>query len=91
VIDSHIHLWGTEVAGADWLAGDGVTPAALKVALDAMGPGRLMIGSNWPVSSLRAPLDVELGALVALLDPLPGTEREKVLAGTAVDSCRLAL
>ena len=72
------------------LSGDGVRPAALEVALDAMGPGRLMIGSDWPVSSLRAPLDVELGALVALLDPLSETEREQVLTGTAVDSYRLA-
>lgn len=71
------------------LSGDGVTPAALEVVLDAVGPGRLMIGSDWPVSTLRAPLDVELGTLVALLDPLSAAERYKVLAGTAVDSYRL--
>ena len=68
------------------LSGDGVRPAALEVALDAMGPGRLMIGSDWPVSTLRAPLDVELGALVAALDPLSDSERRQVLTGTAVDS-----
>lgn len=72
------------------LSGDGVRPAALDVALGAMGPGRLMIGSDWPVSSLRAPLDVELGALVAVLDPLSDTEREQVLTGTAVDSYGLS-
>ncbi|MFC1412642.1 amidohydrolase [Streptacidiphilus sp. N1-12] len=71
------------------LSGDGVRPAALEVALEALGPGRLMIGSDWPVSSLRAPLDVELGALVALLDPLSDAERAQVLSGTAVDSYRL--
>lgn len=68
------------------LSGDGVTPAALDVALDALGPSRLMIGSDWPVSSLRATLDIELAGLVALLDPLSATERENILAGTAVES-----
>jgi len=68
------------------LSGDGVTPAALDVALGAMGPDRLMIGSDWPVSSLRVPLDVELSTLVALLDPLSESEREKVLTGTAIDT-----
>jgi L-fuconolactonase len=71
------------------LSGDGVRPATLDVALDALGPGRLMIGSDWPVSTLRAPLDVELGALVTVLDPLSATERQQVLTGTAVDSYRL--
>jgi L-fuconolactonase len=72
------------------LSGDGVTPTALEVALDALGPGRLMIGSDWPVSSLRAPLDVELSTLIKLLDPLSDAERASVLTGTAVDSYRLA-
>ncbi|MFE4549819.1 amidohydrolase family protein [Streptomyces sp. NPDC056785] len=68
------------------LSGVGVLPAALDVALDAVGPGRLMIGSDWPVSTLRAPLHAELGALVALLGPLSDAERAQVLAGTAADS-----
>ena len=71
------------------LSGDGVTPTALEVALDALGPGRLMIGSDWPVSSLRTPLDVELSTLIALLDLLSDAERASVLTGTAVDSYRL--
>jgi predicted TIM-barrel fold metal-dependent hydrolase len=45
-----------------------------------------MIGSDWPVSSLRVPLDVELSTLVSLLDPLSASEREKVLTGTAIDT-----
>ncbi|SEG84617.1 L-fuconolactonase [Actinacidiphila yanglinensis] len=73
------------------LSGDAVRPAALDVALDALGPGRLMIGSDWPVSSLRVPLHDELGALTALLDPLSDSEREQVLAGTAIDSYGLAV
>lgn len=74
------------------LSGDGVTPDALEVALDALGPGRLMIGSDWPVSSLRVPLDVELSGLIALLDKvgsLSDAERYSVLSGAAVDSYRL--
>ncbi|WP_194910972.1 amidohydrolase family protein [Catenulispora rubra] len=100
------HLGDPDGAGASWparmraltpypnvrmkLSGDGVTPARLDIALDTMGPDRLMIGSDWPVSSLRAPLEAELGALVALLDALSETERREVLAGTAVDSYGLA-
>jgi L-fuconolactonase len=72
------------------LSGDGVTSAALEVALDALGPGRLMIGSDWPVSSLRTPLNVELKTLTALLAALSDAERESVLTGTAADSYRLA-
>ncbi|WP_329528365.1 amidohydrolase family protein [Streptomyces sp. NBC_01462] len=96
------HLGDPGGAGAPWqdrvralapypnvrmkLSGDCVLPAALDVALDAVGPGRLMIGSDWPVSTLRAPLRAELSALVALLGPLSDAEREQVLAGTAADS-----
>jgi L-fuconolactonase len=72
------------------LSGEGVTPTALELALDALGPARLMIGSDWPVSSLRAPLDVELNTLIALLAPLSHAERRSVLTHTAVDSYRLA-
>jgi L-fuconolactonase len=73
------------------LSGDGVTPAALDVALEAIGPDRLMIGSDWPVSSLRGPLDVELSTLVSLLDPLSASDREKALTGTAVDTYGLVV
>lgn len=45
-----------------------------------------MIGSDWPVSTLRAPLRAELSALVALLGPLSDAEREQVLVSTAADS-----
>jgi L-fuconolactonase len=72
------------------VSGDDVTPAALEIVLEALGAERLMIGSDWPVSSLRAPLDSELAALVALLDPLSESERGRVLVGTAVDSYGLA-
>lgn len=96
------HLGDPGGAGAPWqdrvralapypnvrmkLSGDGDRRAALDIALGAVGPGRLMLGSDWPVSTLRAPLHAELGALVTLLDPLSETERQQVLAGTAADS-----
>jgi L-fuconolactonase len=52
-------------------------------ALEAFGPGRLMFGSDWPVSTLATSHGTVLdttGELVAELSP---AERELVFAGSA--------
>jgi L-fuconolactonase len=54
-----------------------------QIALDAFGPGRLMFGSDWPVSTLGAPYQQVLAAARALTADLSEAERDAVFAGTA--------
>jgi L-fucono-1,5-lactonase len=49
----------------------------------AFGPGRLMFGSDWPVSSLTAPYGEIAGSYMALLDGLGAADRDAILDGTA--------
>ncbi|MGO4859774.1 amidohydrolase family protein [Arthrobacter sp. 2MCAF14] len=53
-------------------------------ALDAFGPGRLMFGSDWPVSTLGAPYGRTLEVLLELAEELTSGERAEFLEGTAV-------
>ncbi|OFI38874.1 amidohydrolase [Arthrobacter sp. SW1] len=53
-------------------------------ALEAFGPERLMIGGDWPVSSLGAPYSETLAVLLELLSELSDAERQQILEGTAV-------
>lgn len=70
------------------LPGVPYTPEALRPlwdeALDAFGPGRLMIGGDWPVSTLGAPYGRTLEVLLELAEELTSAEREEFLEGTAV-------
>ncbi|WP_431279575.1 amidohydrolase family protein [Leifsonia poae] len=99
------HLGDASVGGPAWelgiealaacpnvrvkLSGDHATSPAARVVLDKLGAGRVMIGSDWPVSSLRQPVDTEIASLVALLDTLTPEDRDRVLTGTALDTYRL--
>lgn len=55
------------------------TPSALRpawdAALEAFGPHRLMIGSDWPVSLHGGPLEETLGVLDSLVDELSPDEK----------------
>jgi L-fuconolactonase len=65
-------------------SGDGAFEPAVRVALDAFGPGRLMFGSDWPIAP--TPFDVTSGAgrLLAHLQGVLDTDaRAQVLSGTA--------
>jgi L-fuconolactonase len=72
------------------LSGDHATAATAGLVLDALGPSRVLVGSDWPVSTVRQPLDVEFESLVSLLGGLASDERDRVLTGTAVATYRLA-
>ncbi|GAA5190662.1 amidohydrolase family protein [Arthrobacter gyeryongensis] len=53
-------------------------------ALEAFGPERLMIGGDWPVSTLGAPYGRTLEVLLELAGELTSAERREFLEGTAV-------
>jgi L-fuconolactonase len=72
------------------LSGAHATARTVSVVLEALGADRVLLGSDWPVSTLRRPLGVELAALVGLLDGLSEVERERVLGGTATATYGLA-
>jgi L-fuconolactonase len=72
----------TEADPASWTVED-LRPYADTV-LEAFGPGRLMYGSDWPVSTLAADYGEVLAAAHELTEGLSGPERTEVFEGTAV-------
>ena len=81
----HVHckLSGlvTEAAWSGWKKSD-FTPY-LEVALEAFGPGRLMIGSDWPVCTLAAEYADTIGIVRDFLAPLVADERDAIEGGNA--------
>src|SRR5262249_40196339 len=71
----------TEGAWDAWTVAD-LRPYA-QVVLDAVGPGRVMFGSDWPVCTLAASYGEVLDTARPLLDGLGEDERAAVLGGTA--------
>ncbi len=71
----------TEADHATWTVDD-LRPYADTV-LDAFGPGRLMYGSDWPVSTLAATYTEALDAARLLTTSLDTTERGEIFGGTA--------
>ncbi|HEY2943823.1 MAG TPA: amidohydrolase family protein [Vicinamibacteria bacterium] len=55
----------------------------LDVAFECFGPGRLMIGSDWPVCTLAADYGSTMAVVTGYLESRPATEREAVLGGNA--------
>lgn len=55
----------------------------LEVALEAFGPQRLMIGSDWPVCTLAAEYADTVGIVREFLAPLSEPEREAIEGGNA--------
>lgn len=73
------------VTEADWAAWQ---PAQfmpfLEEVLDAFGPDRLMIGSDWPVCLLAATDYAQtMGAIAPFIEQLTMQDREKLFGGTA--------
>lgn len=70
------------------LAGVGYSADSLRevfdLALDAFGPARLMLGSDWPVSILGAPYGRTLDVLLELVSTLSPAEQDSILEGTAI-------
>lgn len=77
----------TEADWHHWRPGD-FTPY-LDVALEAFGPRRLMIGSDWPVCTLAGEYEPVMAIVVDYIERLSATEREAILGGTATAFYRL--
>jgi predicted TIM-barrel fold metal-dependent hydrolase len=77
----------TEADHGRWTTDD-LRPV-VEVLLDAFGPGRLMFGSDWPVSVLAGGWSRWAEAAEELLSGLAPAELQAVLAGTATDFYRL--
>ncbi|WP_115786802.1 amidohydrolase family protein [Arthrobacter silvisoli] len=75
-------LSGLHLAGVPYTAA--VLRPLWEEALKAFGPARLMIGGDWPVSTLGAPYAETIGVLLELLGELSDLEQEQILEGTAV-------
>jgi L-fuconolactonase len=55
----------------------------VEFAAGLFGPGRLMFGSDWPVSELAGGYARTWAELSRVLGELPAADREEILAGTA--------
>jgi L-fuconolactonase len=86
----HCKLSGmiTEADHKQWTADD-LRPYVQHV-LKLFGPDRLMFGSDWPVCKLAGSWKQALAAFTQACGPLPQTEREKILGGTAMRFYQLA-
>ncbi len=77
-----------KVSGLGTAAGRGWTPQALQPAVDraleVFGPGRLMLGSDWPYALLAGGSYAQVWrGLRATVDQLTDPDRDAVLGGTA--------
>ncbi len=77
----------TEATPGGWTL-DELCPA-VDTALEALGPQRLLFGSDWPVSTLQAPYGRVLAATEELIAGLTPGEQHAVLAGNAIRVYRL--
>jgi L-fuconolactonase len=68
---------------------DGGFQPYLDVALDAFGASRIMLGSDWPVSTLAAEYSEVIETYLSLIDALSSGERQEILARTAQRVYRL--
>jgi L-fucono-1,5-lactonase len=72
------------VTEAHW---DGWTPAQLRpyidTALEAFGPARLMIGSDWPVCTLAGSYQRTMKVVLDAIGSLSHDEQREILGGTA--------
>ena len=73
------------VTEADWLVWDrdDFTPY-LDVALEAFGPGRLMIGSDWPVCKVAAGYGEVMALVEEYVSRLSPTEKAAILGENAI-------
>jgi len=72
------------VTEADWhLWSPAQLEYYLDVALEAFGPDRIMIGSDWPVCTLAADHDRTMAVVEEYVARLPARASEAVLGGTA--------
>jgi L-fuconolactonase len=77
----------TEADWTRWTA-DQIRPY-LDVAFDAFGPDRLMIGSDWPVSTAAGDYSRTMRVVVDYLASHPAADQEAILGGNAQRFWRL--
>jgi predicted TIM-barrel fold metal-dependent hydrolase len=85
--NTFMKISGLSQADAHWNI-DKIRPFVLEV-LDAFGPGRCMLGSNFPPERLSSTYEVVRSAFETLFARLPQNEREKVFSRTAEGVYRL--
>jgi len=73
----------TEADWQQWKADD--FTAYLDVVLEAFGPERLMIGSDWPVCLLAASYEQVMEIVDRFLEQLSDAERQRVYGQNAID------
>lgn len=72
------------VTEADWRAwGPEQLRPYLDVAFDSFGPGRLMIGSDWPVCTVAADYTRTMRVVMEYVRDHPAAEQDAVLGGNA--------
>ncbi len=72
----------TMLRSSDWRAED-LRPA-VEVALDALGPDRLVCGSDWPVALLNGDYESVWHETVSVIEQVAPAAVDRVLAGTAL-------
>ncbi|MFE5307820.1 amidohydrolase family protein [Isoptericola sp. NPDC056605] len=77
---AHAKLSGVHTTAPD---DAGRTTAAARVAVDLLGPGRLLFGSDWPMSARVAPYAQIVERTAAALPPLDDAAATAVWSGTA--------
>ncbi|MGP9845739.1 amidohydrolase family protein [Brachybacterium sp. 107] len=82
-------LSGLSTSGQGYVAGADLR-RAVDLALELLGPERLMYGSDWPIAPVPFDLGSGTGDLLALLADLPAADREQILRGTAARVYRRA-
>ncbi|MET3904705.1 amidohydrolase family protein [Paenarthrobacter sp. 4246] len=81
---SGLHLPGVEYAPE-------ILRPLFESAVEAFGPERMMIGGDWPVSTLGAPYGRTLDVLLELVSSLSPSEQDAVLEETAIRTYGLAV
>lgn len=78
------------VTEAEWLTweAEDVEPY-LDIALECFGPGRLMIGSDWPVCNVAASYERTVGLIKDYLSRFTTEDQEAILGGNAAKFWRL--
>ena len=78
------------VTEADWAAwSEGGLRVYVEIALAAFGPGRMMVGSDWPVCLLATTYGEWFAAVDRMILSLSATEKARILGGTATEVYRL--
>jgi L-fuconolactonase len=72
----------TVVQRRDWDGGD--LEPAVRAALDAFGPARLMFGSDWPMALLNGSYEQVVRETAAAIRSVAGSDSDAILGGNAV-------